>query len=91
MKNTSGILEFILIKSSVKSIAKEVTDDMSVLDSFFLSDFFIVLIVGLIEFPLTLIKKIERLRIFSFLGVAGVIVFIVGIIIVYVAKRIDGF
>jgi hypothetical protein len=83
-----GILEFILIKGSIQSIAKEITNDDSVLDSFFLSDFFIVVVAGLIEFPMTLIKKIELLRVFSFLGVAGVIVFIVGIIVLYIMKRI---
>ena len=85
-----GILEFILIKSSVRALAKEVADDYTILDNFLLSDFFIVVVTGLVVFPLTLIKKIEKLRIFSFLGVAGVIVFIIGIIIVYILRRIDG-
>ena len=53
-----GILEFILIKSSVRSLAKEVADDITILDNFLLSDFFIVLITGILVFPLTLIKKI---------------------------------
>lgn len=86
-----GVLEFILIKSSIRAFAQEVTDDPTILDSFFLSDLFIVLVTGLIEFPMTLVRKIERLRIFSFLGVAGILVFIASIIVLYVTKRIDGF
>lgn len=53
-----GILEFILIKTSIQYVATEVSDDPNILDSFWLSDFFIVVVAGLVEFPMTLIKKI---------------------------------
>lgn len=85
------ILEFILIKSSIKNIAQEVSGDPNITDNFYLSSWFIIIIVGLIEFPLVLIKKIEKLRIFSFIGVTGVLVFAVGIIVLYINKKIDGF
>ena len=49
------------------------------------------MVAGIIEFPMTLIKKIEKLRVFSFLGVAGVIVFIVGIIVLYILRVVDGY
>lgn len=85
------ILEFILIKSSIKNIAQEISGDPTISDNFYLSNWFIVIVVGLIEFPLVLIKKIEKLRVFSFIGVAGVVLFVVGIIALYVTKKIDGF
>jgi amino acid permease len=85
------ILEFILIKSSIRNIAREVSGDPNITDNFYCSEWFIVVVVGLILFPLVLIKKIERLRVFSFIGVGGVIVFAVAIIVLYIAKRIDGF
>ena len=53
-----GILEFILIKKSIQYLAKEMSDDPNIIDSFWLSDFFIVVAAGLIELPMVLIKKI---------------------------------
>lgn len=85
------ILEFILIKSSIRNIAKEVSGDPSIVDNWYLSEFFIIIVFAIIEFPLVLIKKIEKLRIFSFMGVGGVIVFVFGIIILYAVKKADGF
>ena len=50
-----------------------------------------MLIIAAIELPLTLFKKIEKLKIFSFLGVAGIVLFMVCIVIHYIIKRADGY
>lgn len=52
------ILEFLLIKSSIRNIAKEVSGNPDIINEFYCSEWFIVIVVGLIEFPLILIKKI---------------------------------
>lgn len=84
-------MEFILIKSSLRKIAAEVSGDPSILDNFYLTEWFIVILVGVIEFPLVLIKKIESLRIFAFIGVVGIIIFIIGVVAIYVTSKIEDY
>jgi len=46
-----------------------------------------VLIMAAIEFPIIFLKKIERLKIFSFVGVTGIIIFMICIVIHYIIKQ----
>lgn len=46
----------------------------------------ILLAVAVIEFPITLLNKIEKLRIFSFIGILGIIVFIIAFVVDYTIK-----
>ena len=50
----------------------------------------ILLVVAVIQFPIVLIKKIERLRMFSFVGISGIMVFIVTFLVDYAIKMNDG-
>jgi amino acid permease len=82
-----GVLELIILKVSIKKIISDLTGD----DSFYSSDIFLVIVIALAELPLILVKKIEKLRFFSFVGVAGIIVFIISVVIHFLLKISDGF
>lgn len=82
-------MEFILIKSSLRKIARDVSDDPSILDNFYLSEPFIVILAGIILFPLVLIKKIENLRVFAFIGVVGIGIFIIGLVAIFITYKIE--
>jgi amino acid permease len=43
----------------------------------------ILIIVAFIQFPITMLNKIEKLRIFSFMGVSGITVFILTFLVYY--------
>jgi amino acid permease len=80
-----------LIKSSLRKIAVDISGDPKIVDNFYLSEWFIVIVVGAIVFPFVLIKKIENLRIFAFVGVVGILVFIIGVVAIYITNTIDGY
>lgn len=86
-----GVLELIILKTSIKKILTDVVQDQAVLDEFYCSELFLVIVLALLELPLIMLKKIEKLRFFSFLGVAGIVAFIFGIISHYIIRRSEGF
>jgi amino acid permease len=46
--------------------------------------------MSLIELPFIFTKRIEKLRIFSIIGIVGIVVFILGVVILFVLEIIDG-
>ncbi len=46
----------------------------------------IVLVVSVIQFPMTLLNKIEKLKVFTFIGILGIFIFIVAFIIDFSIK-----
>ena len=85
------MLELIILKTSIRKILADVVQDQATLDAFYCSELFLVIVLALLELPLILLKKIEKLRFFSFLGVAGIVAFIIGIISHYIIRRTEGF
>lgn len=55
--------------------------DKDILDQFYTSEIMIILCIALLELPLTLVKKIEKLKFFAFFGVAGILVFVVCLVV----------
>lgn len=53
------------------------------LNNWYLSGWFIVLVMACIELPLTLPQKIQKLKIFAFFGVSGILVFILLFVIYF--------
>lgn len=53
------------------------------MDSFFTSEYMILIVVAVIQIPITMLNKIEKLRIFSFFGVSGITVFILAFLVYY--------
>lgn len=85
------MLELIILKTSLKKILADVVQDQAVLGQFYCSELFLVIVLALLELPLILLRKIEKLRFFSFLGVAGIVAFILGVIAHYATRRAEGF
>jgi len=70
-------------------VALEMSNDPTLIDRFYFSQWFIVLTVGLAIFPFVLIKKIESLRIFAFIGLISIVVFVTGVILIYAKNQIN--
>lgn len=79
------------MKMSIKKIIDDLTVDKSQLDNFYCSELFLVIVIAIAELPLLLVKKIEKLRFFSFLGVTGIIIFIISVIIYFFIRLGKGF
>lgn len=56
------------------------------LDEFYTSEIFIALLISLMEVPFILVKKIEKLRFMAFLGVSGIMVFVITFTAFYIVK-----
>ena len=54
----AGVLSLIILKSSTKKIIGDLTPDKNVLDEFYCSELFLVIMIALMELPLVLVKKI---------------------------------
>jgi amino acid permease len=50
----------------------------------------VLVVVAIIQFPITMLNKIEKLRIFSFLGVSGITVFILTFLVYYFVEISKG-
>ena len=83
-------MELIILKLSIRKIAGDIAEDDAIRDEWYLNPIIIILVIALLELPLTLFKKIEKLKIFSFLGVAGIVLFMVCIVIDFIIKVADG-
>lgn len=51
------------------------------MDQFYVKEWFLILVLGVLEMPFTLVQKMEKLKFMAFLGVAGILCFIVCLII----------
>lgn len=60
--------------------------DIDTRDSFLFSSYFILIVCAVLEFPLTLLNKIEKLRYFAFIGVSGIVVFVVALTITFFSE-----
>lgn len=59
------------------------------LDYFFTQEVFLVLFIALLESPLTLVSKMEKLKFMAMTGVAGIVVFMVSFCIFFVVAALD--
>lgn len=71
-------------KITVRKILVDAIQDQEILDMFYTSEWMILIVVACAQFPITLLNKIEKLRIISFLGVIGIAVFITSFLVYYV-------
>jgi amino acid permease len=81
----------IILKASIRKLIVDFVDDKDIVDKFYCSEMLIIIVLALLELPLVLQKKIEKLRFLSFAGVAGIVIFIVGVVTHYIVKRAEGF
>jgi amino acid permease len=79
------VLLLILIKTSIKKIAKEVSGDASMEDSILLN-YCIVPFTGFLLFPFAMIRKIQNLKFYSFAGFVGIMLFVIFLVITAVMK-----
>ncbi len=54
-----------------------------------MSEYMVVIVIAILEFSFTLVKKIEKLKFMAFFGVGGIIVFMVAFVIHYVIVSLD--
>lgn len=59
------------------------------MSQFFTSQVFLVLIMALLELPLTLVRKMEKLKFMALSGVAGIVLFMVSFAIFFIDCSID--
>jgi ABC-type uncharacterized transport system permease subunit len=69
-----------IIKTTVQKIATDIYGK-DILHQFYLWQTTIVIVVGGALFPLTLKKKIQTLKIYSLIGVTGIILFVIMLIV----------
>ena len=51
------------------------------LDSWYTSELTIVIFIALLEFPLAIARRIERLKVFSMIGISGIVFFLISLLI----------
>lgn len=89
-KYNIGIAELIIFKESIRKILEDVLDkDPEILDQFFTSQIFIVLIMALLELPLTLVKKMEKLKFMALSGVGGIVLFMTTFVVFFIDSVLD--
>lgn len=79
-----SIAELILFKTTIRKLFNDMIDDQDILDSFFTTQIFIVLVIAAMQVPFTLVSKIEKLRILGFIGVSGIVIFEITFILYYI-------
>jgi amino acid permease len=85
----TGIAELIIFKTTIRKIAKDIVADGGVLDSFYLQEYFLVLVMALLEAPLTLVSKIQKLKTMAFLGVSGIVAFMSSFVVFFLVASLD--
>ena len=65
----------------MRKIFEDFLEDDPILDEFYLSTYFVVLVFSLMLTPFTLVKKMEKLKFMAFLGVAGISIFVLSLIV----------
>ena len=71
-------------------MAAEISSDATIIDNWYLSGYFIVIIIALIQFPFGLITKIEKLKFLSFIGATGIFTFITGMMVLFILRKYNG-
>jgi len=85
-----GIAELIIFKESINKIIGDVMGrDDEIMDQFYTSPYFIVLIMALLELPLTLVKKMEKLKFMALSGVAGILLFMTTFVVFFIDSSLD--
>jgi amino acid permease len=60
------------------------------LDDFYTQKYILVLLMALLEVPFTMVSKIEKLRMNAFMGVSGIVVFMISFVIFFIVAALDG-
>ena len=85
-----GIVDLLLLKSTLRKILVDVLGaEHAAIDQFYTSEHMIVLVVAVLELPLVLLNKIEKLRFFAFFGVSGVLVFILAFLAYFIMEVVQ--
>lgn len=84
-----GIAEMIIFKKSFRKIFSDVITDTEVLDQFYTTEIFFVLVIAIMETPLTLVSKMEKLKFMAMLGVGGIVIFILTFVFFFITVSID--
>lgn len=79
----------IILKQSIRKVLTSVLEGSEVLDEFYCSEEFIVLLVALLETPLTLVSKMEKLKLAGLLGAVNITIFMVTYTIFFISSCAD--
>ena len=82
------IIDLLIFKTTLKHIIDSyIPEDKSwIKDEFYTSTYLIVIVIAICEIPLVMVKKIEKLKYGTFIGVSGVSVFTLSLIIIFFMK-----
>ena len=78
-----------IFKSTIRKILEDYLKDDPILDQFYLSTYFLVLIMALLEIPLIMVTKIEKLKFMAFAGVGGILIFMITMVIFFITATLD--
>ena len=67
----------IIFKTSIRKIFFDTFGESDVFDMFFTQEWFLVLLLALMETPLTLVSKMEKLKFMALCGVVGISLFMI--------------
>lgn len=86
----SGIAEAIILKQAIRKVLVDTIHDRDILDAFYTSEEFIVLLVALLETPLTLVRKMEKLKMVGLMGVINITIFMTSFTIMFLMSLSEG-
>lgn len=76
------IAELTIFKESIRKLIRNFSENNpDVMDPFYTQPYMIIIYIALLELPLTLYKKMEKLKFFAFFGVSGIMIFVVSLVI----------
>lgn len=79
----------IIFKQSIRKIMKDVSGNSDIMDDFFTQKYFIVIAMACLESPLTLVSKIEKLKMMAFMGVSGIVTFMLSFGVFFISASLD--
>jgi hypothetical protein len=73
-----------ILKGALKKLLIElIGEDSSIIDDFYVSEWFIMVVVSLLLVPTVVIQKIEKLRYLSVIGVFAIVLAILSLIVIF--------
>jgi|JI6StandDraft_1071083.scaffolds.fasta_scaffold373203_2 amino acid permease len=79
----------IIFKTSIRKIFFDTFGESDVFDMFFTQEWFLVLLLALMETPLTLVSKMEKLKFMALCGVVGISLFMISFVVFFITATLD--
>ncbi len=84
-----GIAELIILKQAFRKIFTDTITDKLTLDAFYTQEYFLVLVLAVLETPLTLVSKMEKLKFIGLMGVTCISIFMITFTIFFITASYD--